>query len=365
MLSTFYREISMNLLLSVAGMSTRFPNMKPKWLLTNPNGNLMIIEAILGLDLDKYNKIYIIALDEHLQKFKFISGIKKQFMQIGYIDKLEFIILNERTASQPETVSKAIVQGDIKGEIYIKDSDNYFIESRQSGNFISTFDLNDMDLVHAKNKSYVVTNDQNIVLNIVEKRVLSSTFNVGGYGFDSANKFVEYYNKLKDFDNLYISHVIYKMMLDGVEFQKSDVKKYIDWGTLKEWNMYRAQYSTLFINIDGVLVKDSDEFFEPVYGSTGRIDNNVDTLNKLYNSGKVNVILTTSRKEEYKEITVEQLNREGVKYHQIIFNLNQGKKVIVNDYSPTNPYKSCDAINVRNNSDDLKEMLEDSLGISI
>ena len=82
----------MNLLLPVAGGSTRFPNMKPKWLLTNPNGNLMIIEAIKGLDLKKYNKIYIIALDEHLQEFKFKSGIKRQFMQMDCGDKLEFVI---------------------------------------------------------------------------------------------------------------------------------------------------------------------------------------------------------------------------------------------------------------------------------
>ncbi|SVC44283.1 uncharacterized protein METZ01_LOCUS297137, partial [marine metagenome] len=146
----------MNLLLPVAGGSTRFPNMKPKWLLTNPNGNLMIFEAIKGLDLKKYNKIYIIALDEHLQEFKFKSGIKRQFMQNDCGDKLEFVILKQRTTSQPETVAKAIIQANIKGKIYIKDSDNYFVESRQSGNFISTFDLNDMDLVHAKNKSYVV-----------------------------------------------------------------------------------------------------------------------------------------------------------------------------------------------------------------
>ena len=355
----------MNLLLPVSGGSTRFPNMKPKWLLTNPNGNLMIFEAIKGLDLKKYNKIYIIALEEHLQEFKFKSGIKRQFMQNDCGDKLEFIILKQRTTSQPETVAKAIIQANIKGKIYIKDSDNYFVESRQSGNFISTFDLNDMDLVHAKNKSYVVTNDQDIVLNIVEKRVISSTFNVGGYGFNSAKKFVEYYNKLKDYDDLYISHVIYKMILDGIEFQKSDVKKYLDWGTLKEWNSYIAQFSTLFINIDGILVKKSSEYFDPVYGNTEKIDSNVEAVNKLYNNGKVNVILTTSRTEEYKEITIDQLNLEGIKYHQIIFNLNQGKNVVVNDYSPTNPYKSCDAINIKSGGSDLKEMLEESLRTSI
>jgi len=128
----------MNLLLPVAGMSTRFPNMKPKWLLTNPNGNLMIIESILGLNLDKFNNIYIISIEEHLNQYEFMDGIKKQFAQIGHLEKLKFIILKKRTASQPETVAKAIEQESIKGSIYFKDSDNYFIETKIGGNFIST-----------------------------------------------------------------------------------------------------------------------------------------------------------------------------------------------------------------------------------
>ena len=36
------------------------------------------------------------------------------------------------------TVAKAIEQESIKGSIYIKDSDNYFIETKIGGNFIST-----------------------------------------------------------------------------------------------------------------------------------------------------------------------------------------------------------------------------------
>ena len=67
--------MSMNLILPVAGMSTRFPNVKPKWLLTHPNGNLMIAEAIKGLKLDLFDKIYLISTQQHLDKYNFIYGI--------------------------------------------------------------------------------------------------------------------------------------------------------------------------------------------------------------------------------------------------------------------------------------------------
>jgi hypothetical protein len=355
----------MNLILPVAGMSSRFPGVKPKWLLTHPNGNLMIIEAIKGLDFSRYDKIYLITVQEHLEKYNFIEGLKKQFSKFNQLDKLKIIVLDKHTNSQPETVAKAIIQENIHGQIYIKDSDNFFIEETSTGNFVSTFDLNNMDLVHAKNKSYVVTNDQNIITNIVEKKVVSSIFNVGGYGFESALEFLKYYEELKDKENLYISHIIYKMMLDKKQFKNSSVKEYIDWGTIKEWNMYKSQYVTLFLDIDGTLVENSGEYFSPIWGETKKIKENVEIINRLYESEKVNIILTTSRKSEYEYITKKQLERENIKYHQIIFNLHHAKRIVVNDYAPSNPYKSCDAINIKRNSSDLKEMLEESLGFRI
>lgn len=355
----------MNLILPVAGMSSRFPGVKPKWLLTHPNGNLMITEAIKGLELDSFDNIYLVTIKEHVEKYDFINGIEKQFQNIKQQDKLNIVILENQTKNQPETVASGIKQANITGQIYIKDSDNFFIEKTIQGNFVSTFDLNEMALVHAKNKSYVITNDQGIITNIVEKKVVSSTFNVGGYGFESADEFVKYYDLLKDNTDLYISHIIYQMLLDEVNFIRSNVQEYLDWGTLKEWNMYKAQYVTLFVDIDGTLVNNSGEYFEPIWGTTAKIKENVEIINKLYESGKVNIILTTSRKEDYKEITEMQLLNENIKYHQIIYGLYHGKRIVINDYAPTNPYKSCDAINLKRNSSDLKEMLEESLGFDL
>ena len=355
----------MNLILPVSGKSSRFPGVRPKWLLTHPNGNLMISEAIKGLDLLSYDNIYLVTIKEHVEQYKFIDGVHSQFESMGLLDKLTIVILDEHTNNQPETVAEAIKKENIKGQIFIKDSDNYFCSDALGGNFVATYDLNDMNLVHAKNKSYVVTNDQDIITNIVEKRVVSSTFNVGGYGFECADKFLEYYEELKEHEDLYVSHIIYKMLLDGISFKKSDVKSYIDWGTLEEWNMYKAKYVTLFVDIDGTLVLNSGEYFEPIWGTTPKIKENVEVINKLYDSQKVNIVLTTSRKDKFKEATEEQLKREGVSYHQIIYNLYHGKRIVINDYAASNPYKSCDAINIKRNSNDLKEILEESLGFNL
>ena len=50
----------MKLIVPVAGNSSRFPHVKPKWLLTHPNGNLMFHEAISGLDLAEVDEIVVV-----------------------------------------------------------------------------------------------------------------------------------------------------------------------------------------------------------------------------------------------------------------------------------------------------------------
>lgn len=352
----------MTLILPVAGHSTRFPGVKPKWLLTHPNGNLMITEAIKGLNLKAFSNIYIICMKTHFCEYGLYEPLMRQFEAINCKNKLHIITLDKQTNSQPETVYQGIQKANITGQIYIKDSDNYFIENRTEGNFISTYDLNDMDLTYAKNKSYVSINEQNVITNIVEKRIISSMFNVGGYGFESSSDFCLHYEKLANKDNLYVSHIIYSMMLQGHIFLNSKVKNYLDWGTLNEWNLYKRKFATLFVDIDGTLVKNSGQFFTPKWGETNKIKENVEMLNSLYETGKVHIILTTSRTLDYKEKTELQLKREGIKYHQIIYGLYHAKRIIINDYANSNPYKSCDSINLKRDSSELKNMLADIMG---
>ena len=60
----------MKLLLPVAGKSSRYPGIRPKWLLTMPNGQLMIERSLEGLNLNFIKEVVIIMLKEHT---KFIT----------------------------------------------------------------------------------------------------------------------------------------------------------------------------------------------------------------------------------------------------------------------------------------------------
>jgi hypothetical protein len=348
----------MNLIIPAAGQSSRFPKMRPKWMLTHPNGNLMLAEAIRGLDFPGLKKIYLTVLASHLQEFQCLDGIQRQFRQIGLADKLVVVALDQPTQSQPETVARAIEKEKIQGPICIKDSDNYFRLKVPSTNFVSVVDLNQVGFINPSNKSYADVNENHFVTNIVEKRVISNFFCSGAYGFQDAQEYLGYFNALSGLKSLYLSHIIYRMLLDNKAFSAAVCSDYSDWGTLKDWNRYKAQFGTLFVDLDGTLVRNSGEHFEPVWGKTGGIKENIEAVNRLYNSGKVQVIITTSRKEEARQITLQQLEHEGVRYHQILFGLNHGKRIVVNDYARSNPFKSCDSVNIARDSADLGEMLE-------
>lgn len=74
-----------SLILPVSGKSSRYPGMRPKWLLTMPDGKLMIEKCVELLDLTKFSRIIVIALSEHVNKYSsnqiLLNHLKKIFQK--------------------------------------------------------------------------------------------------------------------------------------------------------------------------------------------------------------------------------------------------------------------------------------------
>lgn len=346
----------MRLILPVAGDSSRFPGTRPKWLLTHPNGNFMFYESLRGLDLSGVKEILLIAREDHAEKYKIEEAVRRQFA-VGEIRLPYRVVIIPPTRSQPQTVALGIQHAGVTGPIFIKDSDNYFETRVQEGNRICTMDLNLVALIDAANKSYVERDGEGRVTNIVEKQVISNTFCVGGYGFARAEDFLAGFAALKDTEGIYVSHVIYSLLLRGTMFESQPVEVFNDWGTLKEWNRYKRKFAVLFVDLDGTLVKNSAEALEPYWGSTGGLDGNIVALNRLFDSGHGRIIIVTSRKQSAKSVTIEQLERLGIRYHDILFDIPHCRRFIVNDFSPSNPYRSAEAINLPRDTEMLEHML--------
>jgi hypothetical protein len=354
----------MKLIVPMAGRSSRFPGLRPKWMLTHPSGRFMGIEAIKGLNLDDFETIYFVCLQEHEDEYGFIRGFKDELDDLSLLKKTEMVVLEKYTRDQVETVASAIKIAGVSGPIVIKDSDNYFSLKCVPNDFIAYNDLNESGLIKPKNKSYVALDENDFILNIVEKEVISPYFCVGAYGFSDAKKFVEISDILKkEYEELYISNIVYQMLLDENKIVAKKVQNYIDWGTIEDWNRYKKTFATLFVDIDGTLVKNSSAHFPPYIGNTEAILENVEIIKELYSSGQFQIVLTTSRSNRYKKITEKQMDDIGLKYDHLIMGLFHSKRIIINDYSKSNPFKSCDSINLKRDQPELKEILKESLGI--
>ena len=101
------------------------------------------------------------------------------------------------------------------------------------------------------------------------------------YSFAYAYEYCQYFEALKNIDKLFLSDIIKRMILDGIEFKPCEVKDYIDWGTKEDWFEYVRKYKTLFIDLDGTLVKSSGKHTPPYWGETEAIKASVFTLFEL------------------------------------------------------------------------------------
>ena len=353
------------IIIPAAGRSSRFSQVKPKPFLTNPNGNLMMRDCLTGIDLDKFEKVYLTILREHFVKhcYNDESFIRKN-MRLG--SKLEICILDKPTGSQCETVCKTIEQMSINAPILIKDVDNCFdikeINFNNSG--ICCMKINDTiknqgAKSYLKYMIYVGYNTTRFIFrveDIKEKQIISDTFCVGGYYFKSSEQYMDTYHSLKDnFEGeLYTSDIIKSLMVENI-FEPIFISNYCDWGTYDDWCSYKSTFKTIFCDIDGCLTQNCGEYTPIGWGEAESLKENVKRIRALVSTGRVQLILTTARKEQYRDITIKQLEKAGIKVGQLIMGLYHCKRYIVNDYSPTNPFPSCVAINLERNNDELNK----------
>lgn len=225
------------LIIPCAGQSSRFTTKLPKWLLDHPSGKTMVYEAIQGLPLDAFDEIVIVALKRHLTE-ELTERLFNEFLELPF----QLLPLENDTKSASDTISQCVEILDIKGEIYIKDSDDYFEVTEVNPNEICTYSLNDCKNITPGNKSYIKMNEHGEVLTIVEKNVISADFCCGLYSFSNSKEFVETYRSIQMDGEIYVSHVIYQMLLNGHRFYNKPTMKYIDWGTQEDWDKFLKDY---------------------------------------------------------------------------------------------------------------------------
>ncbi len=342
------------LIVPCAGKSSHFPNMKPKWMLTHPDGNLMIQKSLSGLNLEIFDRIVITIVKPHCDEYDAHIILGQAFENNK---KVELCILDDFTKSASETIYLTLKKMNIEGHFVIKDSDNYVKTELPDKikNYVIGCNLNDYpEISNVFAKSFLILNEQNMIQDIIEKKVVSNIISVGVYAFENAEVFKNTYLELigKNIQGeLFISHIIsYLLSKHNIIFEALMAEGYEDWGTIKEWQKVQEKHRTYFIDLDGVIYKNCGKYGKTNWSNnTVFLENNIEKIKELQSKGG-QIIITTSRSEEYRNELEKTLKEIGIEYSAILMGLNHSARVVINDFAPTNPYPSAIAISLPRDS---------------
>ncbi len=337
----------MEVIIPCAGASTRFPNMRPKYLLTDYAGRLMIENAAANY-IGKH-RVTVVILKEHDEKF-----LARRKLEEAFGNKIDIVMLDKPTIGPADTVYQAIKRGrvNLNSPLLIKDCDGFYETEEKEGNVIYIAKLSNHPRIRtAGAKSYTLTNEQGIINSVVEKKIVSDHFCVGGYQFETAQSFVDAFDKLLITSEVFVSNIVDYMILQGSLFFESEVENFIDVGTADDWFDYNNK-PTYFCDIDGTIIKSKWDYYEPY-------DVLWDNVTALLNEKKrgCKIIFTTSRLEKHRKTTESMLNAIGFDGCQLIMEIHHTMRVLINDYANSNPYPSAVAINIKRDSEDLGDML--------
>ena len=343
------------LIIPCAGNSSRFPNMRPKWMLTHPEGKLMVEKAIDGLNSNSFERTIITILRDHAEKYESELWLKQIFG-----DKVEICILESTTNSESETIYKTIIQMKVEGAFCVKDSDGYISVDLSGENFVVGKDIREMPhLTNVPGKSFVLKNEQNILTNIIEKSVSSNYISIGLYGFSDSSQYINKYLELSNLisDEIYPSHIISSLIGEGNIFRYLEADEYHDWGTAKEWRNAALRLSTYLVDIDGVVFKNKGRYGSKNWsGQDVPLISNINRLKEIQKKGG-QLIFATSRPEEFRNKTEQSLKEQGLNWHSIVMGCFHSQRYIINDFASTNQYPSCIAINIARDGDDLENFI--------
>jgi hypothetical protein len=353
------KKTKTTLIIPAAGKSSRYPGMRPKWLLTHPTGNLMIDEVVTSFRHKDFDRVIITILKDHCEKYD-----ADEVLQQVFGDDVEVLILDEPTQSAAETVYKTLEEMSVNGQITIKDSDCLVLSRPlpSTNHIVGLSVTTKSNIERIQQKSFIIKNDDDIIVDIVEKEIVSNTICLGVYSMDS-NDYRRAYNKILDnnvykkMNEMYVSHVVsYLVVCEGILFEYVEAEDFVDWGTKEDWYRELSKNKTYIFDIDGVLLKNCGKFGKQNWSNYFHpIEENWNFLKKLSDEGH-EIIFMTARPKKYLTQFKKLISKRGIKYKTIIDSCNHSKRILINDFAPTNPYPSCEAVSIRRN-DNLGDYL--------
>ncbi|KAB0676010.1 NTP transferase domain-containing protein [Aureimonas leprariae] len=343
--------------LPVAGRSTRFPGLRPKWLLTAPTGELMLEKSLATIPDWRGHRVVVGALAEHLDGQGGFDALRRAFGET-----VEVVRIETPTRGPAETVARILEAARVDGPVFVKDCDSWFEPLEEV--FCDCVCFGDLrrlgDVRNVAAKSFLHLDGNGILLGIIEKNVTSNFVSVGGYGFHDARIFLESYARLLAGGHEgepFVSHVILDAMRGGAVFKGVETKAYVDVGTLEAWNLYRRDHGLFVVDVDGVVFRNAGQYGSPNWDDPDvPLPANVEVLRRIIAKGG-QIVFMTARPERYRAKTEAAFRELGLTWHAAVFGLNHATRTIVNDFAGSNPFPSAVAVNLARNDDRLGDFV--------
>lgn len=343
--------MDMQIIVPAAGLSTRFPDMKPKYLLYDYKGDMMLMNALRTFRQRGY-RIHLGILKEHQDKYNVIEQIQHE-----WCDNINYVVLDKPTRGPADTVYQILKQSSINmSPIFIKDCDSFFEHDISDGNYVCVSNISQHEILKKlASKSFTIANEHGIITDIVEKEVVSDTFCVGGYKFQSALSYMKAFESLSTEREIFVSDVIGRCLSWGDIFTNKPVTDYVDVGTAKDWFEYNDR-PVIFCDIDGTLVVAQSRLDLESKKPYVPLEKNVKRMLEMQESG-AQIFFVTAREPQWRAETRQMLYELGFKSFGYLDGLQNSSRILINDYNNANPFPRATAINIKRDSDNLSDFL--------
>lgn len=351
------------LIVPAAGESTRYKNLRPKMLLQHPRGITMLEASISGFAKGKSSQIGKILIISRQDYFENVDSVRLENAiqnSVGIPTKIH--LLPTPTSSMVETILCGLEFVDQDTPLIIKDCDNDVRISDSSffttDNALVYADLTKMPYITASNKSFIKKTDESNVNLIVEKKIISSFINLGLVKFETCSTFITASKTISGTNQHYVSDIVRGAMELGINFQAIEADHFDDWGTIKDWLKYVDDFRTIFIDLDGVLVKNASKFSITSDWSTfDPIVENCEVLLRLFREGKTEIVITTARDDSHRNEISTFLKNIGLTDFKLVTGLPHSKRILINDFAESLPFPTAIGISIPRNSNSLESYL--------
>ena len=269
----------MIILIPLGGTGKRFKKegyILPKALI-KVNGKEIIFHLIDNLKINNRVSFIYIPYNIEYTKYDFENLLKRRYPNY----KFKFMILEQQTRGAAETIYKALqnlyssqirypinmiqMKEMFDKPILCLDSDNFYtndiINLWNGDNIVFSFLSKDTNPIF----SYLKTDENENILQIIEKQKISDKACTGAYGFESYYDLIDYCryiitNNITQKGEFYTSGVInYMLKKENIKNITIDNKYYHSLGTPEQVKLYESAF---LFDLDGTLVNTDDVYIE-------------------------------------------------------------------------------------------------------